>query len=231
MTTTRAFHLSLAAAGLLALLPAGSIAQEASGSSEETHAHDDHAHDHDHGHDHGSEDIYNGYFDDSQIEPRPLSDWEGDWQSVYPYLLDGTLDGVMEHKAAHGERSEEEYLAYYQTGYETDVDRIEIDDGEVAFHTEDGVVSGSYVDDGYEVLTYEAGNRGVRYIFEKAGGDNDAPGFIQFSDHRIAPADADHYHLYWGDDRSALLEEVTNWPTYYPATLSGEDIVREMKAH
>lgn len=71
----------------------------------------------------------------------------------------------------------------------------------------------------------------MRYVFEKAQGDEEAPQFIQFSDHRIAPAQADHYHLYWGNDREALLEEVTNWPTYYSSSLSGEQIASEMMAH
>jgi zinc transport system substrate-binding protein len=45
------------------------------------------------------------------------------------------------------------------------------------------------------------------------------------------PAGSDHYHLYWGDDRAALLAELTNSPTYYPLSLDGDDIVREMLAH
>ena len=48
---------------------------------------------------------------------------------------------------------------------------------------------------------------------------------------KIAPGAADHYHLYWGDDRAGLLEELTNWPTYYPAALSADAIVAEMIAH
>ena len=43
--------------------------------------------------------IEKGYFKDSQVKDRKLSDYEGDWQSVYPYLKDGTLDEVFEHKA------------------------------------------------------------------------------------------------------------------------------------
>ena len=49
--------------------------------------------------------------------------------------------------------------------------------------------------------------------------------------YRIAPEVSDHYHLYWGDDRAAVLEELTNWPTYYPAGLSADEIVSEMLAH
>lgn len=208
----------------------------------QVHAQTDAANDseaHEHAHSHGTAEsseadaraIYDGYFEDSQIEPRALTDWEGDWQSVYPYLMDGTLAPVMAHKAEHGEMTEEEYRAYYETGYETDVDRIEIAGDAVRFHTAEGSVEGRYAPDGYEVLTYEKGNRGVRYVFAKTEGHADAPDYIQLSDHIIAPQKADHYHLYWGDDRAALLEELTNWPTYYPSSLSGDEIVAEMTAH
>ena len=66
----------------------------------------------------------NGYFEDSQVRDRSLSDWGGDWQSVYPYLQDGTLDEVFAHKAEHkGDMTAEEYKEYYNIGYQTDADR------------------------------------------------------------------------------------------------------------
>ena len=225
-----------AAAGSLLLLTAQVQAQQPNTPTGSAHTHH-HAHDHDHDHAHGhshdpvSQDIRRGIFEDAQIKERTLSDWEGDWQSVYPYLQDGTLDAVMEHKAKNGSKTAEEYRAEYETGYRTDVDRIVIDGSSVTFHDGDQVITGMYEDDGYEILTYKAGNRGVRYVFEKVEGDDAAPDFIQFSDHGIFPEDASHYHLYWGDDRAALLEEVTNWPTYYPSSLSSEEIAQEMLAH
>ncbi|MBU2983261.1 metal-binding protein ZinT [Lentibacter algarum] len=193
-------------------------------------------HSHDHSHDHADEneaakDIYKGYFEDSQIKDRSLADWEGDWQSVYPLLKSGALAPVMAKKAEAGSKTVEQYTAYYDTGYKTDVERITFDGQNAAFFTPDGTLSGEYAYDGFEVLTYKKGNRGVRYIFKQVGGDEAAPDYFQFSDHKIAPAKADHYHLYWGDDRAALLEEVTNWPTYYPRALSAEQIVEEMLAH
>ncbi|MEQ8896544.1 MAG: metal-binding protein ZinT [Roseovarius sp.] len=217
-------HATALATGALLTLAAPALASESAEKSQ------------DHGHSHGAEskeksDIYKGYFEDSQIQARPLSDWQGDWQSVYPHLMDGSLDPVMDHKAAHGDKTAAEYRAYYETGYATDVDRIEITGDRLTFHKGDSSVSGTYADDGHEVLTYKKGNRGVRFIFQKTEGDEDAPDYIQFSDHRIAPAEADHYHLYWGDDRAALLQEVTNWPTYYPAALTADQIVKEMTAH
>lgn len=196
-----------------------------------THSHDHAAHDHDHSHDHSADDIYHGHFDDSQIAARTLADWQGDWQSVYPLLQNGTLDPVMQHKAESGDKSAADHRATYETGYKTDVDRIVIDGDTVTFTQGDVTFGGTYADDGYEVLTYKAGNRGVRYIFEKVAGDAQAPAFIQFSDHAIAPQTAGHYHLYWGDDRAALLDEVTNWPTYYPSGKTGDQIAADMMAH
>lgn len=209
-------------------------ATEAAHSHDHDHAHDlahEHDHAHDHAHDEASKKVSQGYFDDSAIQDRPLSDWSGAWQSVYPYLKDGTLQPVMAKKAEGGAKSEAEYQAYYETGYRTEVDAITIDGDTVTFTSGDTPLTAHYASDGYEVLTYEKGNRGVRFIFAKTSGDAAAPAFIQFSDHRIAPQKADHYHLYWGDDRAALLKEMTNWPTYYPAAMNGAQIVEEMLAH
>lgn len=205
------------------LLSGQALAETAPATQKHTHAHD-----HSHGHD---KDIYKGYFKDSQVEDRKLSDWEGDWQSVYPYLLNGMLDPVFAHKAEHGDKSAKQYREYYEIGYRTDVTRIVIDGNKVSFHKGKDAVSGHYTSDGFEILTYAKGNRGVRYIFKKVDGDKAAPQYMQFSDHRIAPAKADHYHLYWGDDRKALLNEVTNWPTYYGSSLTGEEIAGEMITH
>jgi Predicted periplasmic or secreted protein len=220
-------------AGAIALGAALALAGQAGAAASHNHAagQDHAAHDHA-GHDHGTdEQIYKGYFEDDQIKDRTLADWQGEWQSVYPLLRDGTLDQVMEKKAEKGDKSAAEYRAYYETGYRTVVDAITIDGDTVTFSRAGHDTRGRYAGDGREVLTYEKGNRGVRFVFKKVSGDAAAPDFIQFSDHRIAPASSDHLHLYWGDDRTALLSELTNWPTYYPAAMSGEEIAREMAAH
>ncbi|RSL29189.1 metal-binding protein ZinT [Salibacterium salarium] len=220
--------------------------EESSEQTSESHTHEtntghDHEHDHnqaDHEHNHSHADneeaqqIYDGYFEDSQVEDRPLSDWEGDWQSVYPYLQDGTLDEVFTYKADNeGDMTAEEYKEYYHEGYQTETDRIVIKENTVTFYNNGEEFSGEYVYDGYEILTYDAGNRGVRYIFELTEETEGVPSYIQFSDHSIFPNEANHYHLYWGDDREALLDEVTNWPTYYPSEMDGDDISHEMIAH
>jgi zinc transport system substrate-binding protein len=215
------FFLTLSA-GIALSAPAFADTKEASHDHDHSHAHD-HAHDQD--------DIYKGYFDDAQIKDRPLSDWAGEWQSVYPLLQQGALDEVMQHKAEGSDKTAAEYKTYYDVGYATDVNRITIEGNAVTFFRDGDPVQGRYASDGYEVLTYEKGNRGVRYVFAKEGGDAEAPRFIQFSDHIIAPQKADHYHLYWGDDRAEVLKELTNWPTYFPAEMSASEIAADMQAH
>lgn len=191
-----------------------------------------HSHNHSHAHDEETEKIYEGYFEDNQVKDRSLSDWKGDWQSVYPYLQDGTLDEVFAYKAKHkGKMTAKEYKDYYNEGYQTDVNRIVIQGNTVTFYKNKEGNSGEYIYDGYEILTYDAGNRGVRYIFKLAEKTEGVPQYIQFSDHGIHPNKAGHYHLYWGDNRGALLDEVMHWPTYYPSDMEGHDIAHEMMEH
>ena len=175
--------------------------------------------------------IYNGYFEDDQVEDRTLEDWTGEWQSVLPYLEDGTLEPVMEMKARKegATMSAEEYTEYYQKGYVTDVDEIVIKDNQMSFTSGDTTVTGTYKYDGYQILTYEKGNRGVRYLFTKESGDEAAPQSIQFSDHNISPMpDLTHYHIYMADmSHEELLEEMDNWPTFYPAGWNAGQILAD----
>ena len=85
---------------------------------------------------------------------------------------------------------------------------------------------------GYKVLNYQAGNRGVRYLFEAKDLQTKAFKYLQFSDHAISPQKAGHFHLYFGNEsQEALLNELENWPTYYPSQLSAHEIAQEMIAH
>ena len=205
---------------------------EAATTEQAVEQHDHESAQHSHPHEEEAEQIHAGYFEDSQVQDRFLSDWEGDWQSVYPYLLDGTLDEVFAHKAEQkGNMTAEQYKKYYEIGYKTETERIVIQGDRVTFFKNGKEYEGEYWYDGYEILTYEAGNRGVRYIFKLAEPTEGLPLYIQFSDHDISPTDASHYHLYSGEDREAMLEEVTNWPTYYPSDMDGHTIAHEMMAH
>ena len=189
----------------------------------------EHDHDHDDGHDHSQE---RTIFEDDEVKDRSLSDWAGEWQSVYPYLLDHSLDSVMAHKAAgNSGQSAEEYYQYYENGYRTDTDHITIAGNTMEFFSGGESVKAEYEYKGYRIFTYESGSKGVRYQFE-ALQDNGAPRYIQFSDHMIGPAGSLHYHIYMGNEGfDTLSEELENWPTYYPAEMSGDEIADEMLHH
>jgi len=145
MRTTLSRLAGLLALGTVLIASAQAGAQEQSSEKNE--------HSHAHNHDTASDkQIHKGYFKDDQIAARTLADWRGDWQSVYPYLVDGTLDPVMAHKAEHGDKSAADYRAYYETGYKTDVNRIVISGDKVTFHNEEDSVTGVYAEDGFEKI-------------------------------------------------------------------------------
>ena len=53
---------------------------------------------------------------------RSLKDWQGTWQSVYPLVAKGELDQVFHYKAKlNPKKTAEDYRAYYEKGYRTDV--------------------------------------------------------------------------------------------------------------
>ena len=84
---------------------------------------------HDHHHDHEESEAHSkevSTFEDDQVQDRSLKDWAGEWQSAYPYVLDGSLDKGFAHKAESGKMTAEEYKAYYATGYETELKTIAI---------------------------------------------------------------------------------------------------------
>ena len=181
------------------------------------------------GHNHGY-----SHFADSDVKDRTLSDWTGEWQSVYPYLEDGTLDTVMERKAENGDKTAKEYKDYYETGYKTDVEKISIDgeNGTIEFAKNGTTSKAVYEYKGYQIYDYESGSRGVRYFFESTDDSSEAPKYVQFSDHGIEPGKAEHFHIYAGNDGfDALSEEMENWPTYYPIDMTGSEIAEDMLEH
>lgn len=174
-----------------------------------------------------------GVFSDKDVRDRSLSDWDGVWQSVFPYLASGELDPVFKKKAEKdGSQTVESIKAYYQKGYATDVNMIGIENNTMEFHVGETVHTCKYDYAGYKILTYVSGKKGVRYLFECKDATSKAPKFVQFSDHTIGPRKSAHYHIFMGDtSQQALLKEMDNWPTYYPFQLTSAQVVDEMLHH
>ncbi|MEM6049179.1 metal-binding protein ZinT [Erwinia sp. P7711] len=174
-----------------------------------------------------------GIFNDRQVKDRSLADWDGVWQSVYPYLLNGDLDPVFRKKAEQDKgQSAEAVKAYYRKGYATGVESIGIENNIMEFHLGNKVTSCKYDYAGYKILTYASGKKGVRYLFECKEAGSQAPKYVQFSDHGIIPRQSAHYHIFMGNSsQEALLKEMDNWPTYYPFQLTSAQVVDEMLHH
>lgn len=192
-----------------------------------------------HGHSHGTplteaeKKASEGVFENKDVKDRALSDWDGVWQSVNPYLLSGDLDPVMAKKAQlDGSKTAAQYKEYYKKGYATDVDMIGIENNVIEFHVGKTVNACEYRYARFKILTYTSGKKGVRYLFECKDSQSKAPKFVQFSDHTIAPKKSQHFHIFMGSDsQESLLKEMDNWPTYYQYALSKEQVVHEMLEH
>ncbi|VVA47329.1 Metal-binding protein ZinT precursor [Serratia ficaria] len=174
-----------------------------------------------------------GVFDDKNVQDRSLTDWDGVWQSVYPYLQNGDLDSVFKQKAEKEQgKTFEQIKEYYRKGYATDIDTIGIENGVMEFHRGNKASSCQYAYAGHKILTYASGKKGVRYLFECKDAGSQAPKYVQFSDHIIAPRKSAHFHIFVGNtSQEALLAEMDNWPTYYPFQLTTEQVVDDMLHH
>jgi Zn/Cd-binding protein ZinT len=172
-----------------------------------------------------------GIFADKDVD-RALSDWEGVWQSVNPYLLNGDFDPVLEQKAKKpGGKSVEEYRAYYKKGYATDVEQIGIEDDVIEFHVGKTVNAANTAIQATK-FCLRLRQEGRALPVRVPAGDANAPKFVQFSDHIIGPRKSQHFHIFMGNEsQEALLKEMDNWPTYYPYALHKEQIVDEMLHH
>ena len=52
--------------------------------------------------------------------------------------------------------------------------------------------------DGYKILTYKSGKKGVRYLFECKDPESKAPKYIQFSDHIICTTKIISFSHFYG---------------------------------
>ena len=183
-----------------------------------------------HAHDHSKE---VSTFEDDEVQDRSLSDWAGDWQSAYPFALDGTLDDAFAAMAEEGEMTADEYKTYYQNGYKTDITNIDIEGDHIEFTYEDGKKVGSdYKYVGYYIQNWSTGTKAAMYRFEAVDRTSGAPVYIEFNDHMIEPATAERFHIRMSNESfDAIVDPENSWPTFFPADMTGEEICEHMEGH
>ena len=183
-----------------------------------------------HAHDHSKE---VSTFEDHEVQDRNLSDWAGSWQSAYPFALDGTLDDAFAAMAEEGEMTADEYKTYYQNGYKTDITNIDIEGDHIAFTYEAGKKVGSdYKYIGYYIQNWSTGTKAAMYRFEAVDRTSGAPIYIEFNDHMIESAAAEHFHIRMSNESfDAIVDPEKSWPTFFPADMTGEDLCEHMEGH
>ena len=183
---------------------------------------------HDHGHSHDEQ------LTENDIKDRTLSDFAGAWKSLHPYLLNGDLDKFCQHRAEEDEDSsttKDTYLEKFKASWQCDAEKISINGNTITFTYGDGkTVSAEYTYAGYQPKLDDEGKiRSVRYQFETTSAD--APKYVQFNDHGHEPGEAEHFHIYFGNDGfDALMSGKTN-PFFVKDALSVEDILDELMGH
>ncbi|MCR5147927.1 MAG: ZinT/AdcA family metal-binding protein [Eubacterium sp.] len=185
---------------------------------------------HEHDHEHSKE---VSTFEDTEVQDRELSDWEGDWQSAYPLVLDGSLDEAWEHKAEDGDMTAAEYKEYYTKGYKTDYTAISIHDNKISFTDNKGnVTESAYKYNGFYIQNWSTGTKAAMYRFEAEDKEAGTPIYIEFNDHIIEPADAEHFHIRMSNESyDAIVDPEGNWPTFFDASLSPEGVCEEVIGH
>lgn len=186
--------------------------------------------DDDHDHDHAKE---VKTFEDSEVKDRSLSDWSGEWQSAYPLAKDGSLDKAFKEKAEDGKMSAEEYKAYYIKGFETDISKITIKDNSITYVYDSGkTVSAEYKYVGFFIQNWSTGTKGAMYRFEAVDHNAGAPIYVEFNDHMIESAHAEHFHIRMSNESfDAIVDPENRWPTFYPANLTPEQVSEELASH
>ena len=165
-------------------------------------------------------------------EDRTLADYEGEWQSVYPFMNDKFKEETVSYMAeAEGFDDEDEAWDFFYKGNETDVRYVNIKGNNIEFVKEDGSkTSGKYEYDGFYSDCW--GETSIRYQFKNTDSSSEAPKYVQFDDHLNYSTKAEHFHIYCGDNGTEMLDIKYNWPTYYPADIKSEDeMIHEFLKH
>lgn len=163
-----------------------------------------------HDHHHHNEEIT-----EADIENRSLSDFAGEWKSLYPYI--DNLEEYFEHIAEEDDdktTTKETYIEKYRTSWFCEADKISVDGNKISFTYSNGKThSADYKYSGYRIKTNEEGKiASVRYQFETD--DNVAPKYVQFNDHEHESKKSEHFHIYFGNNGFDSLMDSKNNPFF-----------------
>ena len=181
---------------------------------------------HEHEHEHAE-------INEADIKDRELTDFAGSWQSLYPFLESGDLDEYVKSHAEENDEPEDEVREELSGKWNCDATEINVDENKISFTYKDGSKkSGEYKYAGYSPILADDGDiHAVMYQFEAVSGDS--PKYVMFNDHGYEPANAEHFHIYYGDDVDfkTTKEKFAYNPFFIPAGLNGEEALEVLEGH
>lgn len=162
-----------------------------------------------------------------------LDDWNGRWQSAYPFALDGSLDKAFERLATSGKMTANEYKDYYIKAMETDIASITIEGNTIEYEYTDGHTwKSEYQYVGNHIQVWSGGTKAAMYRFEAVDKDSGVPVYIELNDHIIRPAKSGYFHFRASDTGFDDIEDPENrWARFYPADLNAEGMLEAFIAH
>ena len=170
---------------------------------------------------------------EADIKDREITDFAGSWQSLYPFLESGDLDEYVKAHAEENDESEAEVREELAGKWNCDATEISVNNNKISFTYKDGSKkSGEYKYAGYSPILADDGDiHAVMYQFEAVSGDS--PKYVMFNDHGYEPANAEHFHIYYGDDVDfkTTKENFAYNPFFIPAGLNGEEAAEVLEGH
>ncbi|OUM65688.1 hypothetical protein PIROE2DRAFT_7273, partial [Piromyces sp. E2] len=148
-----------------------------------------------HNHDHSTT------FTEADIKPRKLAEFNGDYQSVYPYFLDGVLADYVVQQAEKKNTTYAEQKEIINEKWNCGVSYFSVKDNTISFIYEDGrKESAEYVPTGFATKKNEKGEiSSTRYKFETKS--KKAPKYVMLNDHCHEPSTEEitHVHLHFSN--------------------------------
>lgn len=173
---------------------------------------------------------------DGTVEARPLTEWTGEWQSMYPYVADNSLSAFIKHKAAELGKTVEETKTQYLALYNGSYNSLKFEGNVVSFKSSAGTVSSTYSYQEYRTAT-TANGIVAWYIYKNSAASSEAPKYISVNDHFTAIGAADeeafpHFHMRYGDSIEAVTNPPAPWaPTFFKSGTTAEQMADVMIAH
>ena len=189
--------------------------------------HDDHGGDHhEHGHDHDEE------ITEADIKPRSVSEFAGEWQSLYPVLMTGALDEYVEFQAEKKSISVKDSRAEIEAKWNCRIKTIKIKGDEITLIYDNGKKeSGSYKYAGFATKKNDQGKiSSIRHKFSLVKGNG--PKYVMLNDHGYKPVKSvEHFHIYFGNNNFDELLTTKSNPFFVDSKLDAKGCLANVMGH